>query len=258
MTVVKGFVKYFEGVVDVVAGVISSIKKIFEGDFEGAKDAFKQVIDGIKKIFEGLWDASMVNFVVSFVKGVVGYFKSLLKQVAGGDGVMAEFAKSVLAFFKDTLNKGIELLNKFIGWVNDKMSFTIPAFEIGGGEFFGKQVPSFELWGATPVTLFSLPSITQKFADGGFIEDGLFTMNQGEIAGRFNNGKSVVANNEQIIAGISEGVYQAVVSAMRGTSESGSQNVNVYLDGKQIYASIKKTESERGKQLFGNQMGYGY
>ena len=96
-----------------------------------------------------------------------------------------------------------------------------------------------------------------KFANGGFIEDGLFTMNHGEIAGRFNNGQSVVANNEQIIAGISEGVYKAVTAAMGGKS-SDSQNVNVYLDGKQIYASVKKTESERGKQLFGNQLGYGF
>ena len=34
--------------------------------------------------------------------------------------------------------------------------------------------------------------------------------------------------------------------------------INVYLDGKQIYASVKKTEAERGVQLMGNQLGYAY
>jgi hypothetical protein len=145
------------------------------------------------------------------------------------------------------------------------MSFTVPGFTIFDGasldvpEWLGGgsvSIPSIG-WGSKNVTLMSLPTIS-KFADGGFIEDGLFTMNQGEIAGRFNNGKSVVANNEQIIAGISEGVYSAVVAAMGNGGNRENQNINVYLDGKQIYSSVKKTESERGKQIFGNQLGYGY
>ena len=77
------------------------------------------------------------------------------------------------------------------------------------------------------------------------------------VAGRFSNGKSVVANNQQIVEGIAAGVYEAVVAAMSATS-GREQNVNVYLDGKQIYASVKKTESERGRTLMGNQLGYVY
>jgi hypothetical protein len=64
-------------------------------------------------------------------------------------------------------------------------------------------------------------------------------------------------NNDQIVAAVSQGVYSAVVSAMSGNG-GGSQNVNVYLDGKQIYASVKKTESERGLSLMGSQLGYAY
>jgi hypothetical protein len=83
-------------------------------------------------------------------------------------------------------------------------------------------------------------------------------MNRGEIAGKFNNGKSVVANNQQIISGIAEGVYSAVVAAMNDTQRNGDQNVNVYLDGKQIYSSVKRTEARRGVNLMGNQLGYVY
>jgi hypothetical protein len=49
-----------------------------------------------------------------------------------------------------------------------------------------------------------------------------------------------------------------VVAAMNATNGRQDQSVNVYLDGKQIYASVKKTESERGKTLMGNQLGYMY
>ena len=44
------------------------------------------------------------------------------------------------------------------------------------------------------------------FANGGFPEDGWFRARHGEIMGKFDNGKSVVANNKQITTGISEAV----------------------------------------------------
>ena len=149
---------------------------------------------------------------------------------------------------KNMLNTGIDLLNRFIGWLNSKLKFSWQAFEIAG-----KQIIP-----AGSIQLFTIPLITQRFEDGGFIEDGLFTMNHGEIAGKFSNGQSVVANNHQIVEGIATGVYEAVVAAMNATSGRQDQNVNVYLDGKQIYASVKKTESERGRTLMGNQLGYVY
>lgn len=48
----------------------------------------------------------------------------------------------------------------------------------------------------------------QYYATGGFPEDGWFRANHGEIMGKFDNGKSVVANNMQITEGISNAVYQ--------------------------------------------------
>ena len=140
------------------------------------------------------------------------------------------------------------MINKFISWLNSKMRFSWDSLKVAGKTI----VP------AGSVQLFRIPQITQRFADGGFIEDGLFTMNRGEIAGKFSNGKSVVANNQQIVEGIAAGVYQAVVQAMNDSGGRSDQNLNVYLDGRQIYASIKKTESERGRSLLGSQLGYVY
>ena len=147
---------------------------------------------------------------------------------------------------KNAVNAGIDLMNKFIGWLNEKLNFSWNGLTIAGKTVYE----------GGSVQLFTIPEIP-RLENGGFLEDGLFTMNRGEIAGKFNNGKSVVANNEQIVEGIAAGVYQAVVAAMRDSHQQ-DKGVNVYLDGKQIYSSVKKTESERGLSLMGNQLGYSY
>ena len=68
------------------------------------------------------------------------------------------------------------------------------------------------------------------YATGGFPEDGLFFANHGELVGKFSNGKTAVANNEQIVSGIKAGVYDAVSSAILDTSGNGG-NVTVVLQG---------------------------
>lgn len=54
-------------------------------------------------------------------------------------------------------------------------------------------------------------------ANGGFPEDGLFFANHGELVGKFSNGKTAVANNEQILTGIenatAKGIFSGVVAA---------------------------------------------
>lgn len=53
-----------------------------------------------------------------------------------------------------------------------------------------------------------LKKIKLAFATGGFPEDGWFRASHGEMIGTFDNGQSVVANNNQITEGISAAVYK--------------------------------------------------
>lgn len=73
----------------------------------------------------------------------------------------------------------------------------------------------------------------KQYKTGGLVEDGIFTMNKGEMFGTFDDGSSVVANNQQIVDGIKQGVYSAVVSAMNQTGNRGGVG-NVYLDGRKV------------------------
>lgn len=55
-----------------------------------------------------------------------------------------------------------------------------------------------------------------------------------------------------------EGVYAAMTAAMRGNGDgSNSQVIEVYLDGKEITASVKKHQHESGATLMGNEV-YSY
>lgn len=84
----------------------------------------------------------------------------------------------------------------------------------------------------------------KKHALGGFPEDGLFFANHTELVGRFSNGRTAVANNEQIIAGITAGVYEGVVAGMSNSGGGSDQPVNIYLDGKIIAQSTTRYQRQ--------------
>lgn len=86
-----------------------------------------------------------------------------------------------------------------------------------------------------------------KFAGGGFPkENGIFLANSSELVGRFSNGKTAVANNEQIIQGISAGVYSAVSSAMASNNNNGGYISNtIVVDGEVIARTVTKAQRKQ-------------
>ena len=99
---------------------------------------------------------------------------------------------------KEAWNSAIESIksiwNKFANYLNANLTFTINPIVVSGQTIFS---------GGT-LDLGYVPT----FAAGGFPEDGWFRASQGEILGKFDNGQSVVANNNQITDGISAAVQR--------------------------------------------------
>lgn len=91
-----------------------------------------------------------------------------------------------------------------------------------------------------------LPKI---YAAGGFPEDGVFMANHTEMVGRFSNGKTAVANNRQIVAGIQSGVYDAVLSAMANSNNGASYISNeIIVDGETIARTITKAQQKQQRR----------
>ena len=130
-----------------------------------------------------------------------------------------------------------------VGW-----NYNIPGWQATIADFlFGKQ---------------AMPYLDVSwYAKGGFPGMGeMFIANEAgpELVGKIGS-RNAVVNNDQIVAAVSEGVYAAVVSAMRASATQGgaSQAVNVYLDGKQITAAVEQRQRERGMTIMGSQV-YSY
>lgn len=90
--------------------------------------------------------------------------------------------------------------------------------------------------------------IFPKYANGGFPEDGLFYANHGEMVGQFSNGKTAVANNQEITAGIAQAVYQAIVEA--GGIGGGDWTIEMVSDG-MVTGQTVITAAERANRRNG-------
>ena len=134
-------------------------------------------------------------------------------------------------------------ISGFIGGFNQIVSWAAEVEEVEGG-------------GVDLVPTVSLPRVP-AFEMGGFPEEGLFMANHGELVGQFSNGKTVVANNEQIVSGIKGGVKDAVSEVLtpylkdiaQNTRETANKDFTTYIGDKEIARA-----SERGRRAMGLQL----
>lgn len=91
------------------------------------------------------------------------------------------------------------------------------------------------------VSYVSLP----RYAQGGFPEDGVFMANHGELVGKFSNGKTAVANNEQI----TNGIYKAVLQAMNESANGGNGTTTfvAQLNGKTLFEEVVRQNNTATK-----------
>ena len=110
------------------------------------------------------------------------------------------------------------------------------------------------------ISLAKMGIVIPGFADGGFPNRGqLFVAREAgpELVGTIG-GRTAVANNDQIVAAVSQGVYQAVVAAMsKSPSEDRPIYVTLEVDGRQIASSVEKAQRRRGVEIAPGGLIYG-
>lgn len=177
----------------------------------------------------------------SAVSKVKSWWSSATSSWKDKTATMKIKAESKVSQIKEDFKK---VINTVIGWLNkyiidniNKISIDIPKIKIAGKELFGGKTVGFNV------------KHIASFKDGGFPdgEDGLFYANHNEIVGKFSNGKTAVANNDQIVEGIRQGVYDAVRSAMSENKGNSNQPIYVYVGDKQITDYVVKDVNNRTK-----------
>jgi len=154
-----------------------------------------------------------------------------------------KIGKNMINGFLDMISSGINLFVRILNTIADGIERMLQSL-----------INAFQwIWGGnTVVSLGRIPEVhLQAFATGGFPEDGLFFANHNELVGQFSNGQTAVANNEQI----TEGIYQAVLQAMR---ESGGNNIVIEMDGYEVAKGVTKRQNNFGQTIVkGGNINYG-
>lgn len=189
---------------------ITPVKEWFSGLWGGVSDGADGAWEGIKGAFSGVADWFKNTFSEAWEK-VQEVFSSGGKIFEGiKEGIGSAFV-NVVNGIVDGFN-GI-LKNSF-GALNDTLTF------LHNVEILG--VKPFEGW-INPIDIPQVPYVP-TYASGGFPEMGEYFLAREsgpEMVGRIGN-QNAVANNDQIVTAVKQGVYEAVMSAQ----QQGTANTN--------------------------------
>lgn len=178
--------------------VVIPVSGFFSGLWSDVSGFFVGLWDDVK----GVWDTAATWFDDNVATPVSDAFETVTNTVSGFFSDMWTGIKNGAATAINWVIGGIEgAINGIIGGVN----WFIGKFN-GIGEW-ASNVTGMTFYYVQEIQPVSLGRVS--FKDGGFPEDGFFFANHNELVGQFSNGKTAVANNEQIVEGISEGVAAA-------------------------------------------------
>ena len=156
------------------------------------KEKWMSLGDNIKGGLSLKWEEFTIWWEnTGFYKWWSGVEKHFDKNAWTWDGIKEGLSQS----WENAIEAIKNIWNTFADWLNDKLNFSWDAATIMGKEI----IPS------GSISLGKIPT----FSIGGFPEDGLFMANHNELVGQFSNGKTAVANNQQITDGIAIAVQNA-------------------------------------------------
>lgn len=174
--------------------------------------------------------------------------KSKLDEAKTNIHTTLENMKSDFTSFKEKVSEAFSKDNWTFSGVMDGLKKTFDDAKRAIGEIWNSIAD--KLNGEFEVGSSKFKINLPKFAQGGFpSENGLFMANSGELVGKFSNGKTAVANNEQIISGIERGVYSAVSAAMANNNGGSAYISNeIVVDGEVIARSITKAQEKMNRR----------
>lgn len=210
------------------------IKAFTVNTWNAIKDKTTQIWGSIKDWLTNTW-ASIKTTASTAWSGISSTISNTWTNIKNGasnfmSGLITTF-NNKFASLKQTVSNAVDRIKNAFNF-----NWTLPRLKLPHISVSYTQASS------SLAKFFGISSIphlsVQWYANGGFPEMGqLFVANERgpEMVGSIG-GKAAVANNDQIVEAVSQGVYQAVVSAMGGGS--GSSVINLILDGKTVYQSV--------------------
>lgn len=262
----------FKGIKDAVVGIAEWIKDhIFTPFMKGFTAAFgihspstvmaeqgRYIIDGLLK---GVKDN--ISKFLNYIKEIPG---KVLKAIGNIKNKVLQKGSDIVSGLKDGFNEKVSTFTSVLGTLPETIRNAIPnLFDVGSNiiqnfanGFSSVHIPMPHIgwdWTGGSIRIgnfsFSLPRFNlQWYAKGGFPEMGqLFIANEAgpEMVGKMGN-RNAVANNNQIVDGIKNGVFEAVLDAFNasGILERDDSEKEVTLeftlkaDSETLYKVVRK------------------
>lgn len=221
-----------------VDAFISSLMNLLGSVLEPIMNIINQIFSILGPIIELLADllASVLTPILDILTPIIDIITKLFDVIGYGISFVIEgiawLLKAVVNVVIALINLVIDAINLFLEPINAVIEF------FGGGSIKLQKLDYLDM-------SFNIP----EFANGGFPEEGqLFVAREAgpEMVGSMG-GRTTVANNDQIVEGISQGVYEAVVSA---NSQNNQQLTgNVYIDGSKVGKVVARPVYTEGVRI---------
>lgn len=240
----------FTSGIEAIKESFSRNAELMRADWENAKASFTASIDSIKQAFSTLGQdiSAKINQAIASIQSGVQKARAIVQSAIAWVRQAFESAKaSIVNAFANIRQSVANIANSIISIIQRMVAAIQSAFNWvrSLGSLSGSVSGSASV---------SVP----RFASGGFPEDGLFMANHGEMVGKFANGKTAVANNQEITAGIASAVYDAMIAAMVASDSSNSGrnkqtefvfNLNGREFARAIYDDQSAVQREHGQSL---------
>ena len=201
--IIEMLVPLITGVISLLTGIISAFVQSLSGVFQGIADfigGIAQIIRGVVEIISGILTGDfkkighgLLNIFAGVLNAISGLVETIVNAIITVVNTAISFLWKLLASF----------VNGIINGVNDVLSWLGVGTISWSMSVTGPQIPKL-----------SIPKVTvPAFEDGGIVPNGqLFIANESgpEYVGAMGN-HTAVANNEQIIAGITQGVVDGII-----------------------------------------------
>lgn len=251
---------------DLVSNLTSALKTVGSKVFSSAKLVGKNILDGITSKF-----GEISTQVVGLGSKIASSFSSLIGPIsASGKAISIGLSSGVLSQFPSIIAGIAGLIGQIgaafmgilqtIGSVLTSLGIPTGVIMIAGGVAIAAAIAGIVGTLVGKYGTSSSPSVDNNYSSYPGTSDydsanGSNTSSGSYYPSSSNSG----ASSAELRSAVHDGCYNAFLDIFQryGDELTGGKELKIYLDGKQITASVEKRQSERGFQIMGNEV-YSY
>lgn len=251
---------------DLVSNLTSALKTVGSKAFSSAKLVGKNILDGITSKF-----GEISTQVVGLGSKIASSFSSLIGPIsASGKAISIGLSSGVLSQFPSIIAGIAGLIGQIgaafmgilqtIGSVLTSLGIPTGVIMIAGGVAIAAAIAGIVGTLVGKYGTSSSPSVDNNYSSyPGTSDYDSANGSSTSVGSYYPSSSNSGASSAELRSAVHDGCYNAFLDIFQryGDELTGGKELKIYLDGKQITASVEKRQSERGFQIMGDEV-YSY